>query len=170
MSIAERLTEHVIRLRRYALVLCRERDDAEELVQECLAKALASADTFRRDADLRAWLFGILHATYVGSARRFQRRVRAAEAVAAADPDIVPPAQIQRSELAAALRALAQLPEEQRQVLALIVIEGMTYEEAADILAIPVATVMARLGRGRERLRQLMGDGRGGRVQVVRSP
>lgn len=152
------MAEHMAALRRYALVLTRNRDEAEDLVQECLARAISAAGTYRPGSDMRAWLFRILHNVHVSAMRR--RRVREAfqaESGAGTGPDAhEDAAQHRRLEVRDVLAALALLPDEQREAVTLIAIDEVKYEEAARILGVPVGTLMSRLGRGRAALRELL--------------
>lgn len=149
------LAVHIHRLRRYALLLCRDAHDADDLVQETLERALARADTFRPGGDLRVWLFAILHNRYVSGRRAYARR-REAGALCAALSDIpAEPPQEARHQLGSVLALVDRLPEEQRQVLLLVAVDGLGTDRIARILDLPVGTVRSRLGRARESLRQL---------------
>lgn len=152
-SIATQLELHIASLRRYARALLRDRSDADDLVQESLARALSRASFFKEGTNLRAWLFTIMHNVHINQVRR--KAVRPAE-VAVDDVAAMlsgPPGQEHRLELRDMQRALSELPEEQRKVLLLVALEGMKYEEVAAVLGIPVGTVMSRLSRAREALR-----------------
>ncbi len=145
-------------LRRYAWSLLRNREDADDLVHDCLARALDKLHTRRDDADVRAWLFTILHNLFVSQHRR--RRTRAGtipleeeHANAASRPATQEDQLLWRDML----RALERLPEEQRSVVLLISVEDLSYAETAAVLGIPIGTVMSRLARGRERLREYTG-------------
>jgi RNA polymerase sigma-70 factor (ECF subfamily) len=146
--------QHIPRLRRYALALLRDRAHADDLVQDTLERALRKFNLFRRGTDLRAWLFAVMHNVYVN-------QVRTAIGRDALAPD-TDPDEAARSTVddAATLRdlsnALASLAPEQREVVLLVGLEQLSYEETARVLDIPVGTVMSRLSRGRERLRALM--------------
>jgi RNA polymerase sigma-70 factor (ECF subfamily) len=145
------------RLRRYARALTRDTIAADDLVQDCLARALAKSHLWQQGTDLRAWLFTILHNQYVNQVRRAVR-----EGVSVMVDDVEPllttaPAQGKQLELRDLERALGMLPHEQRSVILLVGLEGMRYEEVAEILKVPVGTVRSRLSRGRDMLRQLMG-------------
>jgi RNA polymerase sigma-70 factor, ECF subfamily len=146
------------RLRRYARALQRDPGAADDLVQDCLERALSRMHLFQSGTNLRAWLFTILHNVHVNSVRG---RIRTAErVVASTDGDIgidgvTDPAQSHGLELRDLSRALDALTEEQRQVVLLIGLEDMSYRDASEILGVPVGTVMSRLSRGRERLRVL---------------
>ncbi|MGQ9368823.1 sigma-70 family RNA polymerase sigma factor [Azospirillum sp. ST 5-10] len=163
------LSEHLRNLRRYALALVRNRDDAEDLVQETLVRAIAGAGGFRQEADLRRWLFGILHHVHASSARRYQVRARAASMLEDYADDTVPAAQPEQVELQRTMDALFDLPVEQRQALVLVALEGQTYQEAAAMLNIPIGTLMSRLARGREALRKATDRDSGpAKLRVVR--
>jgi len=156
-DLADRLHDHVAGLRRYALVLTRDRDRAEDLVQECLTKALAAAETWKPGTDLRVWLFRILHNTHVSELRK--QRVRQTAALSPPD-EAVDTDPARRIELQQVLDALDQLPEAQRRPIVMVAVEGMSYAEAAKALDVPLGTLYSRLGRGREALRRLL-DGAG---------
>jgi len=173
-DIAAAVAEHIPRLRRYTRALVGDRDLADDLVQDCLERALSRLHLWRRHGDLRAWLFTILHNVHVNAARR-RNRAPAMVAIDPAKPQLtdpglsVAPVQGVGLELAQLARALQQLPAEQRQVILLTGLEGMRYEETARVLGIPVGTVMSRLSRGREALRRLTsGGGEGGQPRLTR--
>ena len=154
------LEVHIASLRRYARALVRNRSDADDLVQEALARALSYADKFAAGSNLRAWLFTIMHNVHVN-----QLRSRAARPAEVPVDDVLearlsqPANQEARVELGEMLRVLDGLPQEQRQVLLLVALEGMKYEEVAQVLEVPIGTVMSRLSRAREAVRQrLAGD------------
>lgn len=142
------------RLRRYARALSGTDNDADDLVQETLARALTHVDQWTNGESPRKWLFSILHNHYVDLLRRTARRpahvsIDAGDFVPvtlAADAGI-------RRDLDQGLQALS---DEQRQVLLLVGLEGMSYAETAELLDIPIGTVMSRLARGREKLRLVM--------------
>jgi RNA polymerase sigma-70 factor (ECF subfamily) len=144
-------------LQRYALSLTRRADLAEDLVQESLTRALSRRHLFRGDRHMRPWLFAIMHNLHVNRRRRAQVQfdVLAASA-ASAVTDRAPPNQEQIVELAWIAQALQALPDEQKHVILLIVVDDLSYKEAAEVLGIPVGTVMSRLARGRERLRHIV--------------
>jgi RNA polymerase sigma-70 factor (ECF subfamily) len=150
------LRNEIPRLRRYARALTRDASRADDLVQSCLARALAKSNLWQPGTDLRAWLFTILHNQHVNDVRRAVR-----EGINVPVEDVtplltVPPTQEASLALRDLDRAMARLPEEQRQVLLLVGLEGMRYEEVAMVLDVPVGTVRSRLSRGREMLRHLM--------------
>ena len=156
-DICSRIEDEIPRLRRYARALTRDINAADDLVQDCLTRALSKIHLWQKGTDLRAWLFTILHNQYVNHGRR---AVREGSAVGLSDAEPLltsAPNQGKRLELRDLERAIAKLPEEQRSVLLLVGLEGMRYEEVAAVLNVPVGTVRSRLSRGREMLRQLMG-------------
>ena len=143
------------RLTRYARVLTRDHVAADDLVQECLTRALGKMHLWEEGTDLRAWLFTILHHQYVSLARR-QTRQRAGNELQKSYRSLaVSPNQTTRLELRDLERALAALPEEQRSVIMLVGLEGMRYDEAASLVNLPVGTVRSRVSRGRESLRKM---------------
>jgi RNA polymerase sigma-70 factor (ECF subfamily) len=156
-DIYRRIEAEIPRLRRYARALTRDVSAADDLVQDCLARALSKVHLWQAGTDLRAWLFTILHNQYVNHVRRAVRE-GAAVALSETEPLLTSqPNQNKRLELRDLERAIAKLPEEQRAVLLLVGLEGMRYEEVATVLDVPVGTIRSRLSRGREMLRQLMG-------------
>ena len=156
MSEFHRLIEQQIpRLRRYARALTRNRERADDLVQDTLSRALAKEQFWQPGTNLRAWLFTIMHNQNVNNVRRAVRESRMVdmEQLSPMPATTDPTASRQMFELE---RALAQLPLEQRQVILLVGLEGMSYEDAAGILSVPVGTVRSRLSRGRDILRKLL--------------
>ena len=149
------LSDHVAGLRRYALALTGSRQEAEDLVQETLTRAIAAARTWRRDGNLRAWLFAIMHNAFA-TERRHRGAARQTFAEGEAPEPGHPAPQLIRLEVRDVLSALAQLPDQQRAALSLIALEEFSYAEAARILEIPMGTLMSRLARGREALRRIM--------------
>ena len=157
MSDFGHLLEHEIpRLRRYARALTRDGTRADDLVQSCLLRALAKSHLWQAGTDLRAWLFTILHNQHVNDVRRAVREGINIPVEDVAPVLTVPSTQGAALQLRDLERAMARLPEEQRQVLLLVGLEGMRYEEVAAVLDVPVGTVRSRLSRGRDTLRHLL--------------
>ena len=155
MGKAEEITAHIPRLRRYARALTGNRDAADDLVQDTLERAWSRFHLWRHGSDLRAWLFTIMHNLFINHTRARNRESDfALEEEASAVP--VSPAHDALVELKQLDAALRQLPNEQREVVLLVGLEQMSYESVARVLGIPLGTVMSRLFRGRERLRNLM--------------
>jgi RNA polymerase sigma-70 factor (ECF subfamily) len=146
------------RLRRYARALTRDVVSADDLVQDCLTRALGKLHLWREGTDLRAWLFTILHNQYVNQIRR---AVREGSVVGLNESEPLlsrAPQQGRSLELRDLERAIAMLSEEQRVVILLVGLEGMRYEQVAAVLDVPVGTIRSRLSRGREALRRLTGS------------
>lgn len=143
-------------LRRYATALLRNREDADDLVHDCLVRALDKLHTRRDDADVRAWLFAIMHNLFVSQLRRRKSRP-AGEPLNESHETTLTQHADQEANLhfRDLVAALNRLPVEQRSVLLLVSVEDLSYAEAASVLGIPIGTVMSRLARGRERLRQM---------------
>ncbi len=148
------ILEHVPRLRRYARALLGDRYAADDLVQDTLERAWNKFHLWRPGSDLRAWLFAIMHNVFVNQVR--SRRSEIERAMEELPAIAVRATQSDALELADVERALRGLPEEQREVLLLVAVEEMTYDEVSRALAIPIGTVMSRLSRARERMRRLI--------------
>lgn len=158
------LEQQIPSLRRYAYALARDHDAADDLVQDCLERALSRWHLRRAGGELRPWLFTILRNLYINAYHTRKRRGPHVD-LDAAPQQSVPADQHGALEARDALAALSQLPEEQSSLLLLIAVEDFSYEEAALLLDIPVGTVMSRLSRARGRLRALM---EGGRTTLLR--
>ena len=168
-SRRDAVAAEIPKLRRYAWALTGDDGEADDLIQDTLERALARLEQWREGDNPRKWLFSILHNLHVDGLRRKSRRpphvglesvgvdqsAPAADGASGRDLD----------------RALQLLSGEQRQVVLLVGLEGLSYAETAEVLAIPVGTVMSRLARGRGRLRTLMGyegDDKGGHAALRR--
>ncbi|MGE5337553.1 MAG: RNA polymerase sigma factor [Gemmatimonadota bacterium] len=158
------LEAHIPRLRRYARALTGNRDAADDLTQDTLERAWEKRALWRAGAgdpkgSLRAWLFAVMHNVFVNTVRR----MKVTESLDAGDGSALDlPAAGASAETDAAVReigrALMQLADEQRAVILLVGLEQLSYAEAAFALDVPIGTVMSRLSRGRERLRQLLDE------------
>ena len=146
---------HLVPLRRYARSLTRHAEDAEDLVQSALLRAYDRRGSFRAGEDLRTWLLVELHSTFVDGWRRQAAERARIQAVGEAAPDHAEPAQDHALALAQVLRAYQALPDEQRAAFHLVALEGLSYQQAAEVLEVPIGTVMSRLGRARDMLRRL---------------
>lgn len=140
-------------LRRYARSLTRDEAQAEDLVQDTLVRAYERRGSFRSGGNLRGWLLSILHNTFIDGRRRHAAETHRLDQVAALAEMAAPPDQEGRIRLQQIQAAFMQLPDDQRAALHLVAIEGLSYQEAATALAIPVGTLMSRLGRARAALR-----------------
>lgn len=127
--------------------------DAEDLVQEALTRAVARADSFQAGTNLRAWLFTILHNVHVNQVRSKAARPQEVDVDDVESKLVTPARQEERVELREMMSAVGELPEEQRKVLLLVALEGLKYDEVADMLGVPIGTVMSRLSRAREAVR-----------------
>jgi RNA polymerase sigma factor (sigma-70 family) len=163
-GLADELHQHVAGLRRYALVLTRNAHDAEDLVQDTLTRAIAAADNWQPESDLRVWLFRILHNAHVSNMRK--AKVRRDARLDLPEP-VQEEHQPRRIEVQQVLAALRDIPEPQRRAIVLVALEEMSYADAAKALGIPLGTLMSRLGRGREALRRALGEARTTRLRLV---
>lgn len=151
-------------LRRYARGLTGNREAADDLVQDTLERAWTRISLWQRRGDLRAWLFSILHNLFVDrvrSARSSPLEPMPEEGVAA----MARPTQTDMMEVRDLDKALLALSSEHREVLLLVAVEQMSYKQVAEVLGVPLGTVMSRLSRARERLRELL-DGQAGALKL----
>ena len=152
-QLFDSIEREIPHLRRYARFLSRDRDEADDLVQECLVRAVANAARWTPGTNLRAWLFVILKNAFISERRRASRR----GAGVGSSEDYPEPSMKAGQESYVALmevrQAFLKLSLEHREVLHLVAIEGLTYEEAAEILEVPVGTIRSRLSRARLNLR-----------------
>jgi len=160
-DFAQLLKMEIPRLRRYARALTRDPSRADDLVQSCLVRAIAKKHLWQPGTDLRAWLFTILHNQHVNDVRRSVREGACVPVEDVGPILTVPPNAAASLQLRDLERVIATLPEEQRQVILLVGLEGMSYERVAVILRVPIGTVRSRLSRGREALRRRMDIRRG---------
>jgi RNA polymerase sigma-70 factor (ECF subfamily) len=166
MSDAESIVGLIPRLRRYARALAGDRAAADDLVQDTLERAWAKLHLYRRGTDLRAWMFTVMHNVFVNQLRASRPGVQLEDDM----PELSRPARETESlELRDLDRAIRRLPAEQREVLLLVVLEDMSYDETARTLGIPIGTVMSRLARAREKLRSMLsGLPPGGKLHVIK--
>ena len=161
-DVREQLGALLPQLRRFARVITRHVQDADDLVQVAIEKALTHADQWRPESRLDSWMFGIMKNAWIDEirARRRRERVHAPEEAGATVGD----ASAAAREIALSVQAaMARLPEEQRLAVALVLVEGLAYKEAAEVLGIPIGTLTSRLARGREALQAMLaGTGEAG--------
>ena len=155
----------VPKLRRFAYSLCGNRQDADDLVQAACEKALRNAAQFAEGSRLDSWMYRIIQTLWIDDRRKAMRRgtVVDPEDVHLSDDGKAASLPEDRMMLDRTRAAMAALPEGQREVLALVAIEGLSYREAAETLNVPVGTVMSRLSRAREALLPRLGLIQGGR-------
>ncbi len=153
--VRTRLTEVLPRLRRFARTITRHVHDADDLVQLAIERALQRHAQWDGESKFESWMFGIMRNAWIDEMRARKRRnqVIATEETGEHVGDRgLEPQEITWSVQA----ALEQLPEEQRLVIGLVLVEGLAYKEAAHVLDIPIGTVMSRLARGREAMQTLL--------------
>lgn len=154
------LAGHIPDLRRYARALTGDAWAADDLVQDTLERACARWHLWTAGSDLRPWLFTLMHNLFIDGVRRAVRQQQGQRVdVEDVANELVAPAGATDQALDLQ-RCLLRLPDEQREVLLLVALQDLGYEEVARITGVPVGTVMSRLSRARSRLRELM-DGRG---------
>lgn len=155
-DFSQRLINSIPHLRRYARSLIPDKQNSDDLVQDCLDRAWSRMSQWQTGSDMRAWLFTIMHNLHVNSVRSRQRQARV-ESLHDHEPmDQRTPGQEGIMQMHDLQFALDQLSDEQREILMLVCVEGMGYEEVARVLAIAPGTVMSRLHRARETLRRIL--------------
>ena len=168
VDFLDELEASVPALRRYARALTRNIDRADDLVQDCLERAVGRWRQ-RRGTEVRPWVYAILHNLLVDHQRQHSRRGTAVPLHLVDDAALGRPADqdagLHHRDL---LRALDALPEEQRTVLLLLSVEGLSYGEVAAVVGVPLGTVMSRISRGRDRLATLIREGERPRLRSVR--
>jgi RNA polymerase sigma-70 factor (ECF subfamily) len=155
-NIHEQIVALLPRLRRFARNLTRDPSDADDMVQIALERALMRLDQWHRDARLDSWMFKIVRNAWIDEVRARGRRDKiffAEEAGA----DVGDDSSRLHETLLSVQSALLRLPEEQREAISLVLIEGLPYKDAAEVLDVPVGTLTSRLARGREALQALLG-------------
>ena len=162
-SLQQEIVALLPRLRRFARTLARHPHDADDLVQAAIERALNRLDQPRSDARLDGWMFKIMKNAWIDEVRSRGRRNRlfAAEQAGENVGDTGNEPQVQALSVQA---AMAQLPEDQRVAVGLVLVEGLPYKEAAEVLDIPIGTLTSRLARGRDALQKMLG-GRDGAFQ-----
>jgi RNA polymerase sigma-70 factor (ECF subfamily) len=153
------IIDEIPRLRRYARALSRDRDAADDLVQDSLERALSRIESWTTGDSPRRWLFTIMHHLFIDQLRRAKRHAQAVSLMPEAiDAHATPPPQADKLASAEVLAALQQIGPERRAALVLVAVEGFSYADAANVLGIPAGTLMSRIARGREELRSILDD------------
>ncbi|TKT74810.1 RNA polymerase sigma factor [Aquamicrobium sp. LC103] len=157
--VEDQLVAFLPNLRRFAISLCGSRDVADDLVQAACERALANAERFEQGTRFDAWMFRILRNLWIDTIRRqktagVHEDISERQDIAGASGEREVEA---RLTLKSVSEAIADLPDEQREVLLLVCVEELSYREAADVLAIPIGTVMSRLARARKNLADAAG-------------
>lgn len=168
MNDADSIVELIPRLRRYARALAGDRYAADDLVQDTLERAWAKLHLYRRGTDLRAWMFTVMHNVYVNQ----RRAARPGTPLDEEMPELsLSPSEVDGLALRDLDAAIRRLPPDQREVLLLVALEDMSYDQAAGTLGIPIGTVMSRLARAREKLRAMLSGlppGGGAQLKIVK--
>jgi RNA polymerase sigma-70 factor (ECF subfamily) len=151
-----RMVSEIPMLLRYARFLSRNADQADDLVQESLARAIARIDSWEPGTNLQAWLIVILRNIFLNECRRAKRQRISLEQLQSAKIPQMPPPQEASLKLAELEKAFVSLSNDHRTVLQLVVIEGKTYEQSAKILNVTMGTIKSRLSRARTRLGEIM--------------
>jgi RNA polymerase sigma factor (sigma-70 family) len=162
-NVRDQLAALLPRLRRFARTLARNREDADDLVQIALERALTRTEQWQAGTRLDSWMFRIVQNAWIDETRARERRAQTfvteeeGENVGVSTTD----AQI---DAIAVRKAVAQLNDDQRAVVGLVLVEGLPYKEAADVLGVPIGTLTSRLARARETLQTLLAGPQGERA------
>lgn len=161
-DVRQELVALLPRLRRFAYSLTGSMDDANDLVQAACERALTRLDQFQPGTRLDSWMFRIVQTVWIDMTRYAGRRrkVNDEEALERVPHDARIHESVEaRADLAIVRRTVADMPEDQRAVLALVVMDGMSYQEAATTLQVPIGTIMSRLSRARRKLAEAVDTG-----------
>jgi RNA polymerase sigma-70 factor (ECF subfamily) len=154
-TIRNQMVALLPRLRRFALSLTGNYADADDLVQDTVERALANLHRWERGTRLDSWMFRIAQNRFIDGARA-RKRVREVVSESLEDAESASFDGVRAAESRIAFahmrKALGELPEEQRSVVALVLIDGMSYRDAAEVLGVPIGTLTSRLSRAREAL------------------
>jgi len=149
-NVHDQIVALLPRLRRFARNLARDPHDADDVVQIAVERALTRLDQWRSDARLDSWLFKIVRNAWIDEVRARGRR---AKIFLPEEAGALMEREIDRLSTEA---ALARLPEDQRLAVGLVLVEGLSYKDAADVLEVPIGTLTSRLARGREALQGML--------------
>jgi len=156
-EIGERIVGLLPRLRRFARSLSRNQHDADDLVQSAVERAWKHSAQLRPGANLGAWMFGIMRNAWLDNLRVARRRAEVPLPEDSGSHPSVSPADTDAQRWSVS-EAMSKLPEDQRLAIALVLVEGMSYKEAAAVLEIPIGTLTSRLARGRAVLAAALSD------------
>lgn len=156
-QVRRQVIELLPRLRRFGRAIARNPHDADDLVQIAVERALLRYEQWQPESRFDSWMFGIMRNAWIDEVRARGRRsqVFAPEEAGENVADAAAESQVRALSVQ---DAMASLPEEQRMAVALVLVEGLSYKEAADVLEVPMGTVTSRLARGREALQKSLGD------------
>jgi RNA polymerase sigma-70 factor (ECF subfamily) len=164
MDLRSQIAGHIPQLRRFARALAGNQALADDLVQDCIERALRKWHLYDETRSLRTWLFTILRNLYVSGLRRGGIAVKSVDELVAGE-DAVRPEQESNLAVADIAAAIARLPADHREVILLVALEDMSYREIAEVAGVPIGTVMSRLSRARASLRAMLGDVPRGRAR-----
>ncbi len=154
-EVREQLIALLPRLRRFARTLARHTHDADDLVQTAVERALQRLNQWRPGSRLDSWMFGIIRNAWIDEVRARRRRERVL-APAESGENVVAVTDDAEVRLLALQDALAHLPDDQRLAIGLVLVEGLSYREAAQVLEVPIGTLTSRLARGRQALAAML--------------
>ena len=154
-NVHEQIAALLPRLRRFARNLTRNPHDADDVVQIAVERALLKLEQWRRDARLDSWMFKIVRNVWIDELRARGRRDKIFLAAEAGE-NVGEAVMEREAELMSVQSAMARLPEEQRMAVSLVLVEGLPYKEAAEVLDVPIGTLTSRLARGREALQAML--------------
>ena len=155
-NVRDEIVTLLPRLRRFARNLTRDPHDADDVVQIAVERALTRLDQWRSDARLDSWMFKIVRNAWIDELRSRGRRGKIFLAAEAGE-NIGTDSMARETDLLSVQSAMARLPDDQREAVSLVLVEGLPYREAAEVLEIPIGTLTSRLARGREALQALLG-------------
>ncbi len=155
-SVHEQIVTLLPRLRRFARNLTRDPHDADDIVQIAVERALTRLDQWRSAARLDSWMFKIVRNAWIDELRSRGRHAKVFVAAEAGE-NIGTDSVARETDLLSVQSAMARLPEDQREAVSLVLVEGLPYREAAEVLEVPIGTLTSRLARGREALQGLLG-------------
>jgi RNA polymerase sigma-70 factor (ECF subfamily) len=154
-NVHEQIVMLLPRLRRFARNLTRNPHDADDVVQMAIERALTRLDQWRSNARLDSWMFKIVRNAWIDELRARGRRDKIFLGAEAGD-NIGTDSMARETELLSVQSAMARLPEDQREAVSLVLVEGLPYREAAEVLDVPIGTLTSRLARGREALQAML--------------
>lgn len=155
------MTDDLAAMRRYARALARDVQDADDVVQDALLRAIERQETYRPERSRRHWLLAIVHNVFISGTRRKAAETRRNDRFAETLVDRIDAAQEHHVRLNEIARGFAALPDHHRTALHLTAVEGFSYQECAVLLDVPIGTVMSRVARARAALRRTRDEGAG---------
>jgi RNA polymerase sigma factor (sigma-70 family) len=161
-NVRDQIAALLPRLRRFGRTLARSREDADDLVQIALERALTRTDQWQPGTRLDSWMFRIMQNAWIDETRARERRAQTFVAEEEGEHVGVSTTEAQIDAIAVR-KAVAQLNDDQRAVVGLVLVEGLPYREAAEVLGLPIGTLTSRLARAREALQALLASPQGAR-------